>query len=68
MKNALRISTGGEKRLRNAIEGQVRREHEAEIAAAIDHWQKRAIEDKIAQEIEDRMKSLASPQSLWAAH
>jgi hypothetical protein len=61
----LGISTGGEKRLRDAIEDQVRREHEAELAAAVEHWQKAAIEDKIAEEVLDRMRRLSSPQSLW---
>ena len=67
MKSTNGISTGGEKRLRHAIAEQVKREHEAELASATDHWQRRAIEDKIAEEIENRMKSLVTPHSLWGA-
>jgi hypothetical protein len=66
MKHHLRISTGGRERLRHAVEEQVRREHQAELVAATDHWQRMAIEDKITREIKRRMKDLASPQSLWS--
>ena len=65
MKSALGIRADGEQRLRKAVEDQVRREHEAELAAATEHWQRIAIEDKIAQEVRARMKRFASPQSLW---
>ena len=66
MKNSLGISTGANERLRHAVEEQVRREHEAELAASTDYWQRMAIEAKIFQELKRRMKDLASPQSLWA--
>ncbi len=46
-RNALGIATGGTQRLRKAIEVQVRREHQDELSAAIDHWQKAAIEEKV---------------------
>src|SRR5216117_2750548 len=55
-RNALGITTGGEQRLRKTIEAQVRREHQDELSAATDHWQKAAIKEKIEQEIEERMK------------
>jgi hypothetical protein len=48
---SLGIATGGEHRLRKAIEAEVRREHEEELAATTDHWQKAALEAKIEEEI-----------------
>jgi hypothetical protein len=65
--NSLGIAAGGERRLREAIEAQVRREHEEELAAATGHWEKAAVEAKIRREIKERLKRLASPHSLWSA-
>ena len=50
--------------MRKAIKVQVRREHQDELSAATDHWQKAAIEEKIEQEIRERLKRVASPHSL----
>ena len=66
-KDQMGIAVGGERRLRKAIEAQVRREHEAELSTAADHWQKVAIEEKIEREIKKRMKQVASPHSLWVS-
>ena len=61
----LGIAVGGERRLRKAVEAQVRQRHQEELAAATDHWQKVAIEEQIEREIEEEMQRVASPQSLW---
>ena len=66
-KDRMGIAAGGERRLRKAIEAQVRREHEAELSTAAGHWQKVAIEEKIQREVSKRMKQLASPHSLWVS-
>jgi len=63
--DSLGIAKGGERRLRKIIEAQVRREHENELAATTEHWQKMAVEEKIEREIRQRMKQISSPQSLW---
>ncbi len=65
--NSSGIAAGGEGRLREAIETQVRREHQDELSATTEHWQKVAIEEKIEQEIKERMKRVASPHSLWSS-
>ena len=56
MLNLLGIAEGGEDRLRQAIEAQVRREHLDELAATNDHWKKADIEEKIKREIKERLK------------
>ena len=61
------IVADGERRLRKAIETQVRREHEQALSAAADDSQKAAIEEKIKQAIKERMKRVASPHSLWSS-
>jgi hypothetical protein len=61
------ITRGAERRLREATEAQVRREHQDELSAMSDHWQKAAIEDKIEREIKERLKRVASPHSLWSS-
>jgi len=61
------IDPGGEHRLRAAIRVEVRKEHQGELSAATKNWQRLAIEEKIEQEIEDRMKRLASSYSLWSS-
>jgi hypothetical protein len=66
-KHSLGIATGGEHRLRKAIEAQVRREYEDMLSAATGHWQKAEIEVKIRREIGKRLKRVASPHSLWTS-
>ena len=61
------ISEGGLERLRYAIVKQVRLDFEPELAAATEHWMRAAVEKKIEDEIDRRMKEVASPQSLWDA-
>lgn len=64
-RDPLGIAEGGEQRLREAVEAQVRRAHHDELTAAPDHFQRTAIEEKIQQEIEEKMKRVVSPHSLW---
>ncbi len=61
----LGIAAGGEERLREATEAEVKREHQAELAAAKNSEQRAAIGNKIKQKIHERMKHQASPYSLW---
>ncbi|MEK7674262.1 MAG: hypothetical protein AAB676_00325 [Verrucomicrobiota bacterium] len=61
------IAAGGEQRLREAIEAQVRQKHQDELSAATDQSQEAAIEEKIQQEIKERMKQVGSPHSLWSS-
>ena len=61
------IAAGGERRLRKAVEAQVRARHQADLAACTNGSRKAAIEEKIEREIRDEMKRLASPYSLWGA-
>jgi hypothetical protein len=61
------ISEGGRERLRDAIDKQVRLDFQQELAATTEYWARAAVEKKIADEIERRMKDVASPQSLWGA-
>ena len=64
-RNRFGIAEGGEQRLCEAIEAQVRREHDAELSAVTDDSQRAAIEEKIQREVKDEMKRVASPYSLW---
>ena len=66
-RNPVGITSGGELRLRVAIEAQVRREHRDELAAATDKSQKASIEQKIQRKIKEEMKRVASPYSLWSS-
>ena len=66
MSNSSRISADGERRLKDAISEQVRREFAAELAAATEHWAQAAVEKKIEDEVERRMKEVASSHSLWS--
>ena len=66
-RDSLGIAVGGERRLRKAIEAQVRREHEDELSATTEHWQKVAIEERIDREVQKRMKEVASRYSLWSS-
>lgn len=59
-----RIAVGGERRLREAIVAEVRKEFEKELAAAA-HDARAAIKEKINRVIKERMKEVSSPQSLW---
>ena len=61
------ISAGGSDRLRAAIDKQVRIEFAQELAATTEYWARAAIEKKITDEVERRMKEIASSQSLWGA-
>jgi hypothetical protein len=66
-RNPIAIAVGGEQRLRQAIEAEVRREHQAELDAAVGWWQKCAIKAKIRGKIKRRIENVASPYSLWHA-
>ena len=55
---------GGAWRLRKAIEAEVRREFEKELAAA-NFSQRWMIQRKIRQEVKRRMRGVASPHSLY---
>ena len=63
----LGIATGGEQRLREAIEAQVRRQYQGELAAAPNHLQQALVEQKIQREIKKQMHRVASPYSLWSS-
>ena len=62
MLNLLGIAEGGEDRLRQAIEDQVRREHQDELSATNDHWKKADLEEKTRREIKERLKFQITPQ------
>ena len=67
MKAPLQIAFGGEWRLWEAIEEQVRREFEAKLqAVAYDHWETVKVEREIQKEVQKRFKQVASPHSLYA--
>lgn len=59
------ISVGGAMRLRKAIEAQVRREYQQELASAPSFWRRMMIREKIRKEMKRRLESLASPYSLY---
>jgi hypothetical protein len=65
--NRLGIAVGGEQRLREAIEAEVRREYLEALAAEVDNSKRLAIEEKIKKEIKARMRRVASPYSLWCS-
>ena len=62
------ISTGGYLRLQKATAEQVRREKEAQLAAATCALEKETVEKKIRSEIKKRLKQFASPYSLWGGY
>jgi hypothetical protein len=62
--NGSGIAAGGAWRLWKAIDAEVRREFQKELAAA-DFWQRRIILGKIRQEVKRRMRGVASPHSLY---
>jgi len=59
------IVADGARRLRKAIEAEVRREYAAELAAAPGFWKETLINQKIRAEVNRRMKNVSSPQSLY---
>jgi len=61
------IVADGEKRLRKAIESEVRRERAREILNAASLWGRLMIQRKIGREVEQRIKNLSSPGSLYFA-
>ena len=61
------IAIGGERRLRKAVEAQVRAKHQAKLAACGDAAQKASVEEKIQREIAEEFKRVASPYSLWSS-
>jgi hypothetical protein len=66
-KDSLRISVGGEQRLREAVEAQVRRTYQDELSRATDELQMARIEEMIQQKIREEMERVASPHSLWGS-
>lgn len=66
-KKLLGIAEGGEDRLRQAIEAEVRAKHKRELSADMDVSQRNVVERKIREEIAEEMKRVASPYSLWAS-
>jgi hypothetical protein len=64
--NGSGISAGGARRLRKAIDAEVRREFEKELVAA-NSWQRRVIQRKISQEVNARLGGVASPHSLYSS-
>ena len=62
----LSLVSDGERRLRQAVNTQVRREFELELAVA-SFWRRQIIQAKIRQETRARLKRLLSPYSLWGA-
>ena len=61
------IAVGGRQRLQTAIEEQVQREFQQELAAAQGLWARAAVKKKMAEEVKKRMAEVSSPQSLWGA-
>lgn len=55
------------RRLRQAVEEQVRAKHQIELASCANAAQKTAVEEKIRKEIAEEMKRVASPYSLWVS-
>ena len=66
-KDSLRIAVGGERRLRKAVEAQIRQAHQNELSRASDGAQRASIEEQIQREIQQEMKRVASPYSLWSS-
>ena len=59
------IVADGAKRLRKALENEVRREYAPELARAPNWWQRVLIERKISLEVKRRMKNVSSAGSLY---
>jgi len=68
MRNShLGIAVGAERRLRQAIEAQIRAKYHTELSACSSRRQRVTIEEKIQKEIQIEMKRVASPYSLWGS-
>jgi hypothetical protein len=61
------IADGGDLRLRTAIEEAVRKKYAAELSAAQQTGSEDDVEKKIRQEIEEEIKKVSSPYSLWSS-
>jgi len=59
------IVADGERRLRKAIEADVRREYAPELANTSGFWKRTLIDQKIRLEVNRRLKSVSSPGSLY---
>jgi hypothetical protein len=65
--HSLRIAEGGEDRLREAIKAKLRAKYLGELPAASDRKERAEIKRTIQQELEQEMKRVASPYSLWGS-
>ena len=59
------IAVGGATRLAKAIEAEVQKEFQHELAAANSREAKKAVERKIKKTIKERCREFASPYILW---
>jgi hypothetical protein len=66
-KFTFQIAAGGERRLRQAVEAQVRRAHQDELSRATDDSQRAVVEATILRKMRDEMRRVSSPYSLWAS-
>ena len=64
-RTSVRIATGGERRLRGAVEAKVRDAYREKLSGATYGSERAAIEKEIQREIALEMKRVASPFSLW---
>ncbi len=64
-RGSLPIVARGKKRLREAVEAQLRRTHHEELSKATNPLQKASVENTIQREIREEMKRVATPFSLW---
>ncbi len=67
MRTSTGIATGGERRLRKAVEARIRAKHQADLAACSTEAQNVALEEQIQREIKEELKRVASPYSLWGS-
>jgi hypothetical protein len=65
--NGVGFTADGAKRLLKAIEVEVRRDNEKELASAPNSLAKQTIKEKIKKEVKRRMESVASPRSLYSS-
>lgn len=65
--NCVGIAMGGERRLRKAIEDEVRRKYQKELSAAEGYLAEAALEIEIQKEIARRIRQASSPYSLWSS-
>jgi hypothetical protein len=61
------IVADGAKRLRKAIEAEVRRNYATELAKPSGFWKRALIDQKIRLEVNRRLKNVSSPGSLYFA-